>query len=318
MMGQLFHLFEAPNRFGLPAFYTLHVWAWKDNPQGAFVNWHPQVSCDSFAGQNRLRFAADCPKRDQERTKQMRYSIDPKLTSRKRAASSPVSFSPAPWAQPMARASRPPLRRPSSRRRTATLFSWSAPAAGTQGYICLPTSAGAATASWTVRPSRPEATLFQRVFGQDVQIATHFLSPDANPNDAAPNPLPFGNATWQSSFDTSRVWAQVLHSNSIPAGSDPTCPNAGSIPCLLLQSIGSQPGPSGGTIAVEDELHSKVEYPGGVAPADGCSTSADVGSQTLVPYTADYYFYRRTGSGGHDERQGGNVMNQRIWMVIGI
>ena len=53
MMGQLFHLFEAPIRFGLPAFYTLHVWAWKDNPQGAFVNWHPHVSCDSFAGQNR-------------------------------------------------------------------------------------------------------------------------------------------------------------------------------------------------------------------------------------------------------------------------
>jgi hypothetical protein len=52
LMGQLFHLFEAPNRFGLPPFYTLHVWAWKDNPNGAFVNWHPQVSCESFAGQN--------------------------------------------------------------------------------------------------------------------------------------------------------------------------------------------------------------------------------------------------------------------------
>jgi hypothetical protein len=51
LMGQLFHLFESPNRFGLPAFYTLHVWAWKDNPNGAFVNWHPKVSCDSFAGQ---------------------------------------------------------------------------------------------------------------------------------------------------------------------------------------------------------------------------------------------------------------------------
>jgi len=49
LMGQLFHLFESPNRFGLPAFYTLHVWAWKDNPNGAFVNWHPQVSCESFA-----------------------------------------------------------------------------------------------------------------------------------------------------------------------------------------------------------------------------------------------------------------------------
>ena len=49
--GQLFHLFESPNRFGLPAFYTLHVWAWKENPKGAFVNWHPNVSCDSFDGQ---------------------------------------------------------------------------------------------------------------------------------------------------------------------------------------------------------------------------------------------------------------------------
>lgn len=52
LMGQLFHLFDSPNRFGLPAFYTLHVWAWKDNPKGAFVNWHPNVSCETFAGQN--------------------------------------------------------------------------------------------------------------------------------------------------------------------------------------------------------------------------------------------------------------------------
>jgi len=52
LMGQLFHLFDAPNRFGLPAFYTLHVWAWKENPNGAFVNWHPDVSCQSFTGQN--------------------------------------------------------------------------------------------------------------------------------------------------------------------------------------------------------------------------------------------------------------------------
>jgi hypothetical protein len=52
LMGQLFHLFESPNRFGLPPFYTLHVWAWKDNPNGAFVNWHPNVSCDRFGTQN--------------------------------------------------------------------------------------------------------------------------------------------------------------------------------------------------------------------------------------------------------------------------
>jgi hypothetical protein len=50
LMGQIFHYFESPNRFGLPAFYTLHVWAWKENPKGAFVNWHPNVSCQSFVG----------------------------------------------------------------------------------------------------------------------------------------------------------------------------------------------------------------------------------------------------------------------------
>jgi hypothetical protein len=48
LMGQLFHLFESPNRFGLPEFFTLHVWAWRDNPQGTFANWNPNVSCDAY------------------------------------------------------------------------------------------------------------------------------------------------------------------------------------------------------------------------------------------------------------------------------
>jgi len=52
LMGQLMHLFESPNRFGLPDFYTLHVWAWKDNPAGAFSNWHTTVSCNAFTGEN--------------------------------------------------------------------------------------------------------------------------------------------------------------------------------------------------------------------------------------------------------------------------
>ena len=48
--GQAFHLFTSPNQFNLPTFYTLHVWAWKNNPNGAFVNWHPNVSCEKFGG----------------------------------------------------------------------------------------------------------------------------------------------------------------------------------------------------------------------------------------------------------------------------
>jgi hypothetical protein len=44
--GQLLHYYDAPNRFGLPAFYELHVWAWRDNPHGTFVDWNPRVSCE--------------------------------------------------------------------------------------------------------------------------------------------------------------------------------------------------------------------------------------------------------------------------------
>jgi hypothetical protein len=55
LKGQLFHFFESPNRFGLPAFYTLHVWAWKDNPNGTFTNWNPAVSCDAHNPQESVR-----------------------------------------------------------------------------------------------------------------------------------------------------------------------------------------------------------------------------------------------------------------------
>jgi hypothetical protein len=46
LAGQLLHLVESPNRFGLPAHYELHVWAWRDNPKGVFVDWNPRVSCE--------------------------------------------------------------------------------------------------------------------------------------------------------------------------------------------------------------------------------------------------------------------------------
>ena len=44
--GQAFQLVGSPNRYGLPAFFELHVWAWRDNPNGAFVDWNTQVSCE--------------------------------------------------------------------------------------------------------------------------------------------------------------------------------------------------------------------------------------------------------------------------------
>lgn len=44
--GQTFLLIDAPNRYGVPApFFELHVWAWRNNPKGAFVDWNDHVSC---------------------------------------------------------------------------------------------------------------------------------------------------------------------------------------------------------------------------------------------------------------------------------
>lgn len=45
--GHLFSFANAPNRYGLPPFYELHVWAWRTNPTGAFADMNPTVSCDA-------------------------------------------------------------------------------------------------------------------------------------------------------------------------------------------------------------------------------------------------------------------------------
>jgi hypothetical protein len=52
LMGQLFNYVGSPNRYGIPAFYELHVWAWKANPSGAFADWNPTVSCDDYSDQH--------------------------------------------------------------------------------------------------------------------------------------------------------------------------------------------------------------------------------------------------------------------------
>ena len=44
--GQSFQFVSSPNRYGLPAHFELHVWAWRDNPNGAFVDWNNKVTCE--------------------------------------------------------------------------------------------------------------------------------------------------------------------------------------------------------------------------------------------------------------------------------
>ncbi len=49
--GHLFSFTNAPNRYGLPAFYELHVWAWRHNPTGATADMNPDVSCGAATAQ---------------------------------------------------------------------------------------------------------------------------------------------------------------------------------------------------------------------------------------------------------------------------
>jgi hypothetical protein len=51
LQGQLFNYVSAPNRYGLDAFYELHVWAWRNNPKGPFADFNPAVSCEEYVGE---------------------------------------------------------------------------------------------------------------------------------------------------------------------------------------------------------------------------------------------------------------------------
>ena len=45
LFGQPMELVPAGNRYGLPDFYELHAWLWKNNPLGMHNDWNPKVTC---------------------------------------------------------------------------------------------------------------------------------------------------------------------------------------------------------------------------------------------------------------------------------
>jgi hypothetical protein len=44
--GNLLNYVGSPNRYGLPAFYEMHVWAFEHNPNGSFSDWNNRVTCE--------------------------------------------------------------------------------------------------------------------------------------------------------------------------------------------------------------------------------------------------------------------------------
>ena len=45
LFGRRFDFTPAGNRYGLPAFYSLHAWIWNHNPTSIFAPFNPEVTC---------------------------------------------------------------------------------------------------------------------------------------------------------------------------------------------------------------------------------------------------------------------------------
>lgn len=154
-------------------------------------------------------------------------------------------------------------------------------AVGTQNYVCKPSATGVKFVLFT-----PEATLFKD--NADRQIITHFFSPNPFESNTDATVVADGliRATWQAR-DTSTVWAKVHESE----GTLTVDRNA--IAWLLLDVVGTQDGSTGGRTLSDSTFIQRVNTTGGLAPSTGCTALTDVGNQAFVPYTADYYFYKK-------------------------
>jgi len=137
-------------------------------------------------------------------------------------------------------------------------------AVGTQNYVCLSTG-------WATAAYGPQATLFNE---DREQILTHFLIAYPSGSDA------FFPA-WQDSRDTSIVWASAVRDAKYTP--DPTA-----IAWLLLKAVDTAPGPTGGDKMLGTTYIQRVNTTGGLIPTRTCAP----GDRALVPYTADYYFYK--------------------------
>jgi len=165
-------------------------------------------------------------------------------------------------------------------------------ATGTQDYICMPcpnaitTAATCPTSGFAWAFFGPQATLLN---DGDQQIITHFLSPNPQESNKA-------RPTWQHSRDTSTVWGnKIANASNV---SDPTFVAPNSIDWFLLQVVGSQSGPTGGALLTPTTYIQRLNTSGGVAPATVCDQSM-VGKMSLVPYTANYFFYKATPAAQH-------------------
>lgn len=145
---------------------------------------------------------------------------------------------------------------------------------GTQNYECQPTAVTGALGQVDWVLFTPQATLFDDLNGQ---LTSHFFSPNPAEGQVV-------RATWRDSADSSTVWARA----TAQAVVDQTA-----ITWVTLKVVGTEAGPTGGTTLTGATFVQRLNTTGGLAPTTGCSSLADVGHKAFIPYTADYFFFRK-------------------------
>jgi hypothetical protein len=104
----------------------------------------------------------------------------------------------------------------------------------------------------------------------------------------SPNPDEGGTArpSWRATRDGSTVWGKLYAPSTDPAYVEPDAN-----PWLRLDVVGTEPGPGGDKMTATTYIQ-RVNTTGGLKPSTGCATADQLGTLQLVPYTADYVFYK--------------------------
>ena len=95
----------------------------------------------------------------------------------------------------------------------------------------------------------------------------------------------FGGPTWQA-IDGSRVVGQLVDFVTV----DTTA-----IPWLLLSAASTAAGPDGDRLVATTYIQ-RIATTGGLAPPASECNATTAGTVAEVPYTADYYFWKKTGA----------------------
>jgi len=147
---------------------------------------------------------------------------------------------------------------------------------GSQDYVCAASGSGVAFVLTT-----PEAVLFDNPAHR---VINHFFSP--NPGEGGTI-----RATWQSTRNSSVFWGKL--DKAATFDTDPDFVSKDAIAWVLLSRAGVLEGSGNGDNLAAATFVQRVNTVGGLAPSIGCNSPDDITKTAIVPYEADYVFYRK-------------------------